>query len=117
MIEIGSWESSFQMWHFSVSYRRLLWRSLEEGIGASQGRIDVLFSNVETMQVETEYSSLRIEQLDDAEVEGMAAGQGAGRWYRINGGDGYIRATHCEWHEDDGNAMSPSRFGPFMRTN
>jgi len=87
------------------------------GCWVSQRRIDVLFSNVESLQAETEYSSLCVEQMDDTEVEDMPAGQGVGRWYRINGGDGYIRATHCEWHEDDGDAMSPSRFGPFMRTS
>lgn len=112
---LGSWGRSFQLWHYSVSYSRLLFRSVGGGL---PGRVDVLFSNVEAMHVENEYEQLEVELRPDWNPPGFRDLSGVpGYWFSLNSGVGFVRATHCEWHEDDGNSMSPSRFGPFRSTD
>ncbi|MCX4674866.1 hypothetical protein OG413_05920 [Streptomyces sp. NBC_01433] len=116
MTLVAAWERPFRMWHFSVSFNSLLLRSLRDD--ASPARVDVLFSNVFFLQMPTTCSQLEIrtgEGIDAPKVE-IPAGT-RGQWYTINSGKGYLYATHCEWHEDEGTAMSPSRFGPLRRTD
>ena len=112
---LASWDRPFQLWHYSVSYSRLLFRSVGDGLS---GRVDVLFSNVEAMHVENAYEQLEIELRPDWNPSGFRNLSGMpGQWFSLNSAVGFVRATHCEWHEDEGNAMSPSRFGPFRRTD
>jgi hypothetical protein len=115
MTAIASWERPFQTWHYSVSYSRLLLRSVGQGFA---GRVDVLFSNVRLMRIRAEYEALEI----STEAGWLPPDIGSelelpGQWFLINSGTDYIRATHCQWHEDDGNSMTPSHFGPFRRTD
>ena len=112
---IAEWQRSFRMWHYAVSYHQLLLRSL---IDDPQSRIDILFSNVYFLHMPAKCERLEIstdEEFDPPGIEIPAGTQG--KWFIINGGVGYVYATHCQWHEDDGNAMTPSRFGPLKRTD
>jgi len=108
---ISSFDRRFKVWHYSVSYSRLLLRSLEDD------RIDVLFSNVQLMHIARSYSSLEILAEEGWAPEGINQRfEDPGQWFILNSGAGYIYATHCQWHQDTGNAMTPSRFGPFSQT-
>ncbi|MGW0467745.1 hypothetical protein ACWDX6_21145 [Streptomyces sp. NPDC003027] len=112
---LAEWDRPFRIWHYSVSYRRLLLRSLSE---TSPNRIDVLFSNVHFLHMSTACDRLEISEDPEfrpqfsIDVEGIP-----GKWFLLNGGTGYLYGTHCQWHEDDGSALTPSRFGPFKRTD
>lgn len=114
MQSIATWEREFKVWDYSVSYSRLLLRSLRD---LGPARVDVLFSNVLFMHLPTSFRRLQID-LAEGRPSGVIEIPDAsnGNWYVINGGESYVFATHCQWHEDDGNFKSPSRFGPFGRT-
>ncbi|GIE77455.1 hypothetical protein Aph02nite_34050 [Actinoplanes philippinensis] len=115
MTSIASWEREFEVWDFSVSYSRLLLRSLRD---TSPTRVDVLFSNVRFMHLPTQLEQLRIDLVAGHSFGGVDIPNSVkGNWYAINGGQSYIFATHCQWHEDEGNFKSESQFGPFARTD
>ncbi|MFJ6695464.1 hypothetical protein ACIQM4_05275 [Streptomyces sp. NPDC091272] len=115
METVAEWDRAFRVWHYSVSYRQLLLRSLTE---ESPSRVDVLFSNVRFLHGATEWEQLEISVDPDFRAPGSPAFHDVpGKWFVLNGGAGYLHATHCQWHEDDGNAMTPSRFGPLKRTD
>ncbi len=81
-------------------------------------RVDVLFSNVFFLQMPTTCQRLEISTGGEFTPSGVEIPAGTrGQWYIINSGSGYLFATHCEWHEDEGTAMTPSRFGPLRRTD
>lgn len=115
MSVVAAWDRPFRIWHFSVSYNQLLFRSLSE---YSPTRVDVLFSNVYFLHLTSRYERFEIradEEFSPSDVE-IPVGT-RGKWFTVNGGAGYLYATHCQWHEDEGNAMTASRFGPFKRTD
>jgi hypothetical protein len=56
MAGVATWESEFTVWDYSVSYSRLLLRSLQD---SSPSRVDVLFSNVLFMHMPTSFSACR----------------------------------------------------------
>lgn len=116
MSGIARWDDrSFRIWHYSVSYRRLLLRSLRDDFPS---RVDVLFSNVSYLCMPSDVDRLEISEATDfVPPDHVDLKDAPGRWYVLNGGVGYLHGTHCEWHEDDGNALTPSRFGPFRRTD
>ncbi|MEU4243626.1 hypothetical protein [Actinoplanes sp. NPDC026619] len=115
MHEIASWEREFEVWDYSVSYSRLLLRSLQD---ESPSRVDVLFSNVAFLHLPTEFPSLRIGRAEGRSFGGVEIPDSVkGDWYTLNDGQAYVFATHCQWHEDDGNFKTPSKFGPFARTD
>ena len=112
---VATWERGFDVWDFSVSYSRLLLRSLQD---SSPARVDVLFSNVRFMHLSTEFERMQIDTAEGRSFGGIEFPDSVkGDWYVINGGQSYVFATHCQWHEDDGNFKSPSKFGPFARTD
>lgn len=114
MSNIANWAREFKVWHYSVSYSRLLLRSLRD---SSPSRVDVLFSNVIFLHLPTNFPSLRIDLVEGRSFGGIEIPETVkGNWYSINGGESYVFATHCQWHEDDGNFKTPSRFGPFGKT-
>lgn len=116
MTLVASWERPFRMWHFSVSFNSLLLRSLRDT--PSPARVDVLFSNVFFLQMPTACPRLEISTGGEFTPSGVEVPAGTrGQWYTINSGSGHLFATHCEWHEDEGTAMTPSRFGPLRRTD
>ncbi|GAA3809752.1 hypothetical protein ACFS5L_44410 [Streptomyces phyllanthi] len=115
MALVAVWERPFRTWHFAVSYRQLLLRSLSD---SSPARVDVLFSNVAFLHMPTECQRLEIRAGEDFDLPDVEIPAGTrGEWFAVNGGVGRIYATHCQWHEDEGNAMTPSRFGPLRRTD
>ncbi|MFJ9428151.1 hypothetical protein ACIRQY_00685 [Streptomyces sp. NPDC101490] len=116
MALVAAWDRVFRAWHFSVSYNRILLRSLSEE--TSPARVDVLFSNVYFLQIPTKFSRLEIRKGEGREPSRVEVPVGTrGEWFDINSGEGYVYATHCQWHEDEGNSMTPSRFGPLKRTD
>ncbi|OSZ61768.1 hypothetical protein OQI_03395 [Streptomyces pharetrae CZA14] len=116
MASVARWERAFRTWHFSVSYNQLLLRSLSDD--ASPARVDVLFSNVHFLHMPTSLARLDIHKGEGSHPPGVEVPAGVrGEWFTINAGEGYVYATHCQWHEDEGNAMTPSRFGPLKRTD
>lgn len=62
---IDGFESSrhFQMWRYDVGHAQLLLRSVKDDFNAS--RIDVLFKDVETIDLPTSLVGLRLRQEDD----------------------------------------------------
>jgi len=113
--DVATWERDFQVWAYSVSYSRLLLRSLQD---PSPSRVDVLFSNVMFMHLPTSFPRLRIRMAEGRQFGGIDIPDSVkGNWYAINSDQSFVFAGHCQWHEDDGNFTSPSRFGPFRRTD
>jgi hypothetical protein len=114
MRHLATWEREFSLWDYSVSYSRLLLRSLRD---ASPSRVDILFSNVVFMHLPAGFQRMQIEMADGRHFAGVdMSGPAKGNWYVMNGGESFVFATHCQWHEDEGNFKSASRFGPFNRT-
>ena len=113
------WRREFRLWHYSVSYSRLLIRGLDAA--SSPRRIDVLFSNVEHLRINAKYDQLSIEKIDswsDPRREGFEMVESQhGVIFLVNGGPQLVIATHCQWSEDEGDAHSTSKFGPFRRTD
>jgi hypothetical protein len=115
MALLAGWERPFRMWHYSVSYRQLLVRSLTE---ESPTRVDVLFSNVRFMHMPTDWERFEVHEGEGFEPPTLDIPAGTpGKWFVVNDGAGYVYATHCQWHEDEGSALTPSRFGPLKRTD
>lgn len=116
MTLVAAWDRPFRMWHFSVSYNQLLLRSLSDD--ASPARVDVLFSNVSVLRLPTTLPRLEIHTDDEFAPPGVGVPAGTrGQWFTVDDGTWYVHATHCQWHEDEGNALTPSHFGPFRRTD
>lgn len=118
MALVTAWERPFRTWHYAVSYHQLLLLLLRSLSGDSPTRVDVLFSNVYFLHMPAKCERLEIHATEEFNAPGVEIPTGTpGKWFVINDGIGYIYATHCQWHEDEGNAMTESRFGPFKRTN
>jgi hypothetical protein len=116
MKEIGSWNRKFQVWQYSVSHSFLLLRSYHAQ--KYDTRIDMLFSLVSLMKLRPSYEPFAIQEASEEEAIRFLAEQrpSHGSLYLINGGEGYICATKCVWHEDEGNHRTPSHFGPMHGT-
>ncbi|MBL1096655.1 hypothetical protein [Streptomyces coffeae] len=114
MQRLASWERSFRVWHYTVSYSQLLLRSVN--IEGEESRIDILFSNVERMDIICDFETLAIEKISASEARsdfGLDIPRSAtSHVFLLNHGDAYVQGTHCEWHEDLGGPRSPSKFGP-----
>ena len=112
MENLVRWEREFQVWHYTLSYSQLLLRSLD--VPGFDTRIDVLFSHVYVMHLQPTFRELRIDVASNdwrREVVDVPRGVKPS-WYVINDGEAYVFATHCQWHEDQGDSHSPSKFGP-----
>jgi hypothetical protein len=118
MEKVAIWERDFQIWQYSVSHSMLLLRSAAEG--DLETRIDVLFAAVELMHLQPLYHRLEINEANDEErVEVLGDRLSEiipGKLFLINGGEGYVVARRCSWHEDLGDHHAPSRFGPLRGT-
>lgn len=117
-MRIPAWDREFQVWQYSVSHSVLLLRSADSDRYGS--RVDVLFPAVELMKLRPTYDSLRIDIAtaeDQARIFGEAPPSFShGSLFLLNGGEGYVWAADCQWHEDDGDYRTPSRFGPLRGT-
>ncbi|MBT2472007.1 hypothetical protein J7E97_30140 [Streptomyces sp. ISL-66] len=114
-MRLADWDREFRTWNYAFGYSQLLLRSTPEF--DSDKRVDVLFSNVRRMNVPSEFSGLVIDEGDFAsERERLGISSTPSEPFKLfilNGGDGYVLATHCDWHEDNEWVDAPSRFGPF----
>ncbi|MEU4392044.1 hypothetical protein [Kribbella sp. NPDC023855] len=97
-----------------MSYSQLLFRSIDAS--GSPKRIDLLFSNVEWTQIAVHYGNFSVEEIvavtDPRVAEFGLRVPVHGNIFLINGGPDHVTATHCQWHEDDGDVRSSSKFGP-----
>lgn len=118
MLTIASWERDFQVWHYSVSYSVLLLRSFDPQL--YETRIDIVFPAVELLHLKPSYQELHITKLDSNEISDFLRPHGVsprrGTLFLLNDGDGYVQAADCQWHEDNGDHHTPSRFGPLRGT-
>ena len=118
MHELVSWNRKFQVWHYSVSHSVLLLRSFQPQV--HETRIDVAFPAVALMHLRPSYQELRITRLDDDEcsefMQQRDINPAHGTLFLLNGGEGYVQAADCQWHEDYGDHHAPSRFGPLRGT-
>ncbi|MBH5336702.1 hypothetical protein IHE55_18765 [Streptomyces pactum] len=108
---------NFHLWHYTASYSQLLLRSVD--VTRYDTRIDVLFSNVELIHLEPDMERLSIDRLTLAEARELLPDShdpNHGSVFLVNDGQGYVHASHCRWHEDEGGPHSPSRFGPLRGT-
>src|SRR5690349_5152231 len=104
MRNVVTWEREFEVWDYSASYSRLLLRSVRD---LRPLRVDVLFSNVGFMHLSTQFQRLQIDVVEGRSFGGIEIPESVkGDWYVINGGRSCVFATHCQWHEDDGNFKS-----------
>ncbi|WP_406400672.1 hypothetical protein [Streptomyces uncialis] len=118
MAPIVEWEREFQVWQYSVSHSVLLLRSVN--VEGFETRIDVLFAAVELMYLQPYCARLKISEATDVErgqiLGGRLAAELPGTLYLLNGGEGYVLARRCSWHEDLGDHHAPSKFGPLKGT-
>ncbi len=119
MREIGSWDRNFQVWQYSVSHSTLLLRSFHPHDYCS--RIDVFFPAVTLMHLRPNFHRLSIHEANEKERRGllgnMVIDTTCGSLFLLNGGEGYVHAASCSWHEDEGDHRAPSRFGPLRGTD
>jgi hypothetical protein len=120
MKKLYSWDRKFQLWHYSVSHSTLLLRSVHPQ--RYDTRVDILFSAVSFMHVRPSYEPLTLSEGDDRDRQTLQLASapveaGENALYLLNGGEGYIYASSCSWHEDYGDHRSPSEFGPLRGTN
>jgi len=108
--EVVSFNRDFTIWHYTVSYSQLLFRSM--GDERTVPRIDVLFSHVSFMHIPPTFQQLSIWTDNNWNPPGQIFEDARGRWYILKNTNFYVRATHCQWHEDFGNHHSASHFGP-----
>lgn len=118
MEKIASWGRKFQVWQYSVSHSVLLLRSFHpQNYGT---RVDVAFSDVALMRLQSSYDTLVIHRATEEErreILGKEAGLIThGCLFLLNEGTGYVQAARCVWHEDEGDHRSPSKFGPLRGT-
>ncbi|MBX9393033.1 hypothetical protein K4749_05395 [Streptomyces sp. TRM72054] len=118
MEKVIEWEREFQVWQYSVSHSTLLLRSVN--VEGFETRIDVLFTAVELMHLQPYCARLEISEATSEEKGEILGDQLAakipGKLYLLNGGEGYVLARRCAWHEDLGDHHSPSKFGPLRGT-
>lgn len=118
MNKIVSWDREFQVWQYSVSHSVLMLRSFHPQ--RYETRIDVAFPAVELMHLQPSYQGLSISRLAGAEslafLHQRGLPPGSGKLFLLNDGDGYVQAADCQWHEDQGDHHTPSRFGPLRGT-
>ncbi|WP_062429982.1 hypothetical protein [Herbidospora daliensis] len=110
-----AWEREFRLWAYSVSYSRMLFRSLPEKEGGR--RVDLMFEHVRYTRIRHEYESLALREIgpgDERIARFDLPESPDSRLILVNGGPDFVQALFCDWHEDDGDAYSPSKFG-FMR--
>ncbi|MFG2594567.1 hypothetical protein [Streptomyces sp. NPDC048462] len=118
MAKIAEWEREFQVWQYSVSHSTLLLRSVN--VEGFETRIDVLFTAVELMHLQPYCARLEISEATSVErgriLGDQLAAELPGTLYLLNGGEGYVLARRCSWHEDLGDHHTPSKFGPLRGT-
>ena len=111
---IAEWDRSFKIWSYAFSYSQLLLRSAPKF--DQDLRVEVLFSNVRRMNIQTQLSRLSIESADfESERENLGINEAPAEpfsLFLVNGGPSYIMATQCQWHEDREWVDAPSHFGP-----
>jgi hypothetical protein len=109
------WDRAFELWSYAFSYSRLLLRSAPAF--DKDLRVDVVFSNVEYLNIPARLTRLSIRQAD-FETEGARLGvtgpsDPASTLFLLNGGPFYVVATQCGWHEDHEWVGAPTHFAPF----
>jgi hypothetical protein len=118
MREISNWGREFQVWQYSVSHSILLLRSFHPQNYST--RIDIAFPGVELMHVNSSYDSLRLSELTASEASEFMLSRGIeqlrGTLFLLNEGEGYVQASSCHWHEDNGDHHTASKFGPLRGT-
>lgn len=118
MKEIASWDRKFQVWQYSVTHSVLLLRSYHAQKYTT--RIDILFPAVALMRLQPSYEPLTIQEAGPEEIDRLVSDRAGkadrGRLFLLNGGEGYVRAADCAWHEDEGDHRAPSHFGPLRGT-
>jgi hypothetical protein len=112
-----SFNRDFQIWAYSVSHGRLLLRSCKSAQHPT--RIDVLFTDVQTMEVRANIQTISIEEVNISDVvdrstkpkDTLEPGQKVFLLKSI-GWTGCIVAGSLSWHEDNGEYGQPSVLCP-----
>ena len=113
--QIISFQRSFQMWAFSVGHLQLLMRSTK--VPGFPTRIDILFKNVDVIQLPTKFDGLMISEdsekkikelypwIDSRTIEGQ-------KLFCVRGSNfmGHVIAGAVAWHEDELEYHDPSHF-------
>jgi hypothetical protein len=103
---------SFQVWLFTVTHRTLLLRSVKDTNNAT--RIDILFKQVRHLYIPSQFNGLDVVEGEFLGVpENLRASLKVGeKIYRMTSPafDGWIVATTCAWHEDNGDYGDDSYF-------
>jgi hypothetical protein len=105
----------FQLWKYTVSHGQLLLRSTKEPNVPT--RIDVLFKDVSEFHLPTLFHGLSIQEASDDQIRDVCSLRESptfnrGKVYRVKGTDfiGYVAASFCSCHEDEGEYYEPSFF-------
>lgn len=96
----------FQIWHYAVSHGQLLLRSVKGD--TYKTRVDVLFKNVDLIQLPGSFSGLRISEMtkDEFQPLNLSIGEGSeigNRYFRLEGDGwtGLVVAGAVFWVEED----------------
>ncbi|MEY9849854.1 hypothetical protein [Streptacidiphilus sp. MAP5-3] len=114
LVRLVEWDREFKVWAYGFSYSRLLLRS--EPRFDSDERIEILFSNVQHMNISAEMANLKIDRVElreEFEAIGIGVPPEPHFAFSLNSGAGYVIATQCDWHADREWIDAPSHFAPF----
>ncbi|WP_157555844.1 hypothetical protein [Herbidospora yilanensis] len=76
-----------------------------------------MFEHIRYTRIRHEYESLALQEVspgDERIARLDLPASPESRLFLVNDGPDFIQALICHWHEDDGHAHTPSKFG-FMR--
>jgi hypothetical protein len=110
-------DRKFQLWAYTVSLRRLLFRSTKDE--DSKTRVDVLFQNVQAMNLPKTTGELVVRLADEADSDAISTATGVTpaddvSFYTLHGSmqGGYVVASEVAEREDEGEYFEPSELWP-----
>ncbi len=112
--QIARFERKFQVWLYSVSHSQLLLRSTKDEHNSTQ--IDVLFKNVDLMQIPTYFSKLIISEMSEKDFRSLDLATGLlppidQKYFRLEGDNwhGVVVAGYVGWLEEDAEHFANSK--------
>jgi hypothetical protein len=105
---ICSFDREFQLWAYTVSHGRIMFRSVRDSNHST--RIDIVFFDVQRMEINTMLRGFELYEETSSTYKGSAAPPGAMRQYRIvtREGEATIAALNVAFEETTRGYEEPS---------